>query len=48
MYDKNIAAKQVQVFYYTSYSLTLLGICLVMQNPNTHRNMKLKINKNVE
>jgi len=27
---------------------TLLGICFVMQNQKTHKNMKLKINKDVE
>ena len=45
---KNIATKQVQVFYYTSYRLTLLEICLVMRNHYIHTNMKLKINKDVE
>ena len=48
LFDKNIAAKRVYVFYYTPYTLTLLGICLVMRNQNTHKNMKLKINKDVE
>ena len=43
---KKIAAKQLEVFYYTPYSITF--ICLVMRNQNTHKNMKLKINKDVE
>ena len=47
LFDKNTAPKQV-FFYYTPYSLTLLWIFLVMRNQNTHKNMKLKINKVVE
>jgi len=42
------AAKQLSVCYYTPYSLTLLRICLVMRNQNTHTNMKHTINKVVE
>ena len=33
---------------YIPYSLTLLRICLVMRNQNTHENMKHTINKVVE
>ena len=48
LFDKNMAAKQLQVLYYTPYSLTLLGSGLVMRNQNTQTNMKLIINKDVE
>ena len=48
LFDKNIAAKQLQVIYYTPCSLTLLGIYLVMRNQNTHTNMKHTLNKVVE
>ena len=44
----NIATKQLQELYYTLYSLTLIRICLVMRKQNTHKNMKLTINKVVE
>jgi len=46
LFDKrNIVAKQLQVFYYTLYSLTLIRICLVMRNQNTHKTWNIQLIK---